>query len=169
MNKVLANDHFDNSPRIWIGILFLLCIRTLINIFTRPILAILLTQSAPSKATLGTINGANQALAALCRALGPSIGGLVLAKGFEIGKPWICWVGLAGFSTCVFVAGLFLVDTKQKVKGKKEYERVENQRETTQAEGIAEEEFRVDQSERREENMNHRRHSIDRVANSTST
>jgi hypothetical protein len=130
LNKILANDHFDNSPRIWAGILFLLCIRTLINIFTRPILAILLTQSAPSKATLGTINGANQALAALCRALGPSIGGLVLAKGFAIGKPWICWVGLAGFSTCVFIGGLFLVDSKQTVEKRKEYERVENENES---------------------------------------
>jgi len=54
----------------------------------------------------------------------------VLAKGFAIGKPWICWVGLAGFSTCVFIGGLFLVDSKQTVEKRKEYERVENENES---------------------------------------
>jgi len=61
---------------------------------------------------LGTINGANQALAALCRAAGPSIGGILLSHSFEVGKPWIVWTGLAAFSTITFSIGWFLTNEK---------------------------------------------------------
>jgi hypothetical protein len=110
LNKLLTTQEFDNSPLIWAGIILLLAIRVLINIFTRPILAILLTQSSPSRQCLGTINGANQALAALCRSAGPSVGGIVFSHSLEVGKPWIVWTGLSAFSIVVFIGGLFLRD-----------------------------------------------------------
>jgi hypothetical protein len=104
-------DEFDNSPRIWCGIILLLSIRTMANAFSRPILSIFITRSSPSRAQLGTINGANQALTALCRSLGPSIAGLVYSTSLEVGKPWIVWrLGLCIWASGLFVAGWFLTD-----------------------------------------------------------
>jgi hypothetical protein len=56
-------------------------------------------------------------MAALCRAAGPSVGGLVLSRSLEVGKPWIVWVGLSGFSTIVFIAGWFLKDEEAQSDG----------------------------------------------------
>lgn len=81
------------------------------NAFSRPILSILITRSSPSRAQLGTINGANQALTALCRSLGPSIAGLVYSMSLEVGKPWIVWrLGLFIWASGLFMAGWFLTD-----------------------------------------------------------
>ena len=85
--------------------------RTLANVFTRPICAIFITQSCPSRSALGTINGANQALAAFCRSFGPSVAGLVYSRSLEVGKPWIVWrLGLTVFAFMVWIAGWFLSD-----------------------------------------------------------
>jgi MFS family permease len=85
------------------------------NAFSRPILSILITRSSPSRAQLGTINGANQALTALCRSLGPSIAGLVYSMSLEVGKPWIVWrLGLFIWASGLFIAGWFLTDPETK-------------------------------------------------------
>lgn len=47
--------------------------------------AILLTNSAPTTLTLGTINGAAASTASLCRALGPIISGFLYTMGMEGG------------------------------------------------------------------------------------
>lgn len=68
-------------------------------------------QSSPSRALLGTINGANQALASLCRAIGPAVAGIMYSQGLEISKPWIVWrYGLGVFSIVVYLGGWFLTD-----------------------------------------------------------
>lgn len=53
--------------------------------------AILITNSAPTTLTLGTINGAAASTASLCRALGPIISGLLYAMGLETGYSGLSW------------------------------------------------------------------------------
>jgi predicted MFS family arabinose efflux permease len=121
-----------------------LTFRVLINIFTRPILAILLTHSSPSKACLGTINGANQALAALCRAAGPTVGGIVLSHSLEVGKPWIVWFGLSALSLLVFTGAWFLRDEED------EYSYAPIAQEDRLEEGEDDEDVHIDEDRRRE-------------------
>lgn len=53
--------------------------------------AILLTNSAQTTLTLGTINGAAASTASLCRALGPIISGTFYAMGMESGYSGLAW------------------------------------------------------------------------------
>ncbi|KAH6856590.1 major facilitator superfamily domain-containing protein [Chaetomium sp. MPI-CAGE-AT-0009] len=53
--------------------------------------AILITNSAPTTLTLGTINGAAASTASLCRALGPIISGLLYTMGWENGYSGLSW------------------------------------------------------------------------------
>ncbi|KAK4151270.1 hypothetical protein C8A00DRAFT_17309 [Chaetomidium leptoderma] len=53
--------------------------------------AILITNSAPTTLTLGTINGAAASTASLCRALGPIISGLLYSLGLESGYSGLSW------------------------------------------------------------------------------
>lgn len=53
--------------------------------------AILITNSAPTTLTLGTINGAAASTASLCRALGPIISGLLYSMGWESGYSGLSW------------------------------------------------------------------------------
>ncbi|KAI0553456.1 MFS general substrate transporter [Xylaria curta] len=53
--------------------------------------AILLTESAPSKLVLGTINGVAASSASLCRAFGPIISGILYAIGLESGYSGLAW------------------------------------------------------------------------------
>ncbi|KIW06155.1 uncharacterized protein PV09_03317 [Verruconis gallopava] len=56
-----------------------------------PSTVILLTQSAPSKSALGRIHGAGNAGASLARAVGPALGGWILAKGIEQNMVGMVW------------------------------------------------------------------------------
>jgi hypothetical protein len=53
--------------------------------------AILITNSAPTTLTLGTINGAAASTASLCRALGPIVSGLLYSLGLESGYSILSW------------------------------------------------------------------------------
>lgn len=56
-----------------------------------PTNALLLTNSAPSTLSLGTINGVAASTASLCRAFGPTISGWLYALGIEIGYSGLAW------------------------------------------------------------------------------
>jgi hypothetical protein len=53
--------------------------------------AILLTNSAATTLTLGTINGAAASTASLCRAIGPIVSGLLYTMGMESGYSGLSW------------------------------------------------------------------------------
>lgn len=53
--------------------------------------AILLTNSAPTLQTLGTINGVAASTASLCRAFGPTITGALYAVGLSTGYSGLAW------------------------------------------------------------------------------
>ena len=81
------------------------------GVFAFPICAILITQSSPSRELLGSVNGANQALGSLCRAIGPAIAGVMYSRSLEASKPWIVWrCGLGIFAVVVWIGGWFLSD-----------------------------------------------------------
>lgn len=65
-----------------------------------PTNALLLTNAASSTSTLGTINGVAASTASLCRAIGPTISGMLYALGLETG-----YSGLAWWSTALVTMG----------------------------------------------------------------
>lgn len=66
--------------------------------------AILLANSAPNKQVLGTINGIAASTASLCRALGPTLSGILYAVGLRTGYSGLAW----WFSGLVTIAGAYL-------------------------------------------------------------
>jgi hypothetical protein len=96
-----------------------LLLKSFCGVFAFPICAILVTQSSPSRELLGTVNGANQALGSLCRAIGPSIAGIMYSRSLEVSKPWIVWrYGLGVFAIVVCIGGWFLSDENRLPKAK---------------------------------------------------
>ncbi|KAJ4270018.1 hypothetical protein NW762_001691 [Fusarium torreyae] len=66
--------------------------------------AILLANSAPSKQVLGTINGIAASTASLCRALGPTLSGLLYSLGLQTGYSGLAW----WFSGLITIVGAYL-------------------------------------------------------------
>jgi hypothetical protein len=66
--------------------------------------AILLANSAPSKQVLGTINGIAASTASLCRALGPTLSGILYSLGLQTGYSGLAW----WFSGLVTILGAYL-------------------------------------------------------------
>ena len=109
--KLITTDTFENTPKVWAGIIAVLWIKVIAGVFSFPICAILITQSSPSRELLGSVNGANQALGSLCRAIGPAIAGTMYSRSLEISKPGIVWrYGLAVCAAIVWVGSWFLSD-----------------------------------------------------------
>jgi MFS family permease len=52
---------------------------------------LLLTDAAPHRSMMGTVHGAGNTLSALASACGPAIGGMLLAKGIEMGAIGLVW------------------------------------------------------------------------------
>lgn len=53
--------------------------------------AILLANAAPNKRVLGTINGIAASTTSLCRALGPTLSGILYAVGLQTGYSGLAW------------------------------------------------------------------------------
>lgn len=66
--------------------------------------AILLANSAPSKEVLGTINGIAASTASLCRALGPTLSGILYSVGLTTGYSGLAW----WFSSLVTLMGAYI-------------------------------------------------------------
>ena len=87
-----------------LGIAFILFLQVTARTFAIPSSVILLTNSAPTPLALGAVHGVGNMLSSLCRAIGPALGGVVLAWGMSQGVVGIVWwfyltlVGLAGLA-----------------------------------------------------------------------
>jgi MFS family permease len=60
-----------------------------------PSSVILLTEAVPHRSVLGTVHGAGNTASAFASACGPAIGGVLFAKGIELGAvglPWWSWL-----------------------------------------------------------------------------
>lgn len=93
------------------GIYAALLTKITFHVVAFPANAILLANAAPSKAVLGTINGAASSTACLCRAFGPTISGSIHSAGLKSGYNGFSW--WAGGIVCAFGAleAYFIHDT----------------------------------------------------------
>ncbi|KAI9874778.1 MAG: hypothetical protein M1830_009294 [Pleopsidium flavum] len=73
------------------AVYFCLVWKVTAQVLAYPSNAILLTNSAPSLLVLGTINGVAASTASLCRALGPTISGLIHSAGLRMGYTGLAW------------------------------------------------------------------------------
>ena len=73
------------------GIYVALLIKITFHVIAFPSNAILLTNAAPSKSVLGTINGVAASTACLARALGPTVTGAIHSAGLNIGCNGLAW------------------------------------------------------------------------------
>ena len=73
------------------GIYIMIIWKCTFSTMAYPSNAILLTNSAPTTKTLGTINGVAASTASLCRAFGPTISGFLYALGLSTGYSGLAW------------------------------------------------------------------------------
>lgn len=100
--------------------------------------AILVTNSAPTTLTLGTINGAAASTASLCRALGPIVSGFLYSMGLESG-----YSGLSWWATCLVTlggayVGLKISEPRGRMDEKDDIEAAASESGRTPSEGEAE-------------------------------
>ena len=74
-----------------VGIYAALLIKITFHVIAFPAVAILLANSVPSKAVLGTVNGVAASTACLCRAFGPTISGSIHSAGLRVGCSGSAW------------------------------------------------------------------------------
>lgn len=77
----------------WLAMAAVLLIQVMGRTMAMPSSIVLLTEAAPRRSVLGTVHGAGSTISALSSALGPVIGGVLLAKGIEIGVIGLVWWG----------------------------------------------------------------------------
>lgn len=82
-----------------VGVYALIVLKCTYATLAYPSNAILLTNSAPSTLSLGTINGVAASTASLARACGPTISGFLYTMGLERGYSGLAW----------WVTGLFTI------------------------------------------------------------
>ncbi|KAK3349477.1 major facilitator superfamily domain-containing protein [Lasiosphaeria hispida] len=75
----------------WLGLGVIVWGQIMARTMAIPSTVILLTESAPTKAVLGTVHGAGNMLASLARAVGPAVGGAVYAAGMREGVVGAVW------------------------------------------------------------------------------
>jgi hypothetical protein len=73
------------------GIYVALLTKITFHVIAFPSNAILLTNAAPSKAVLGTINGVAASTACLARAFGPTVTGSIHSLGLKVGCNGLAW------------------------------------------------------------------------------
>lgn len=69
----------------------ILLLKMTVHVLAFPSIAILTANSAPSKAVLGTVNGAAASTASLARAFGPTVTGVVHTWGLNLGVAGLAW------------------------------------------------------------------------------
>ncbi|KAM7204502.1 tetracycline:hydrogen antiporter [Naviculisporaceae sp. PSN 640] len=97
-----------------VGVYALIVLKCTYATLAYPSNAILLTNSAPSTLSLGTINGVAASTASLARAFGPTVSGFLYTLGLERG-----YSGLAWWVTALFtIAGAYISISIQEPKGR---------------------------------------------------
>ena len=73
-----------------------------------PSLAIILTNSAPSKRVLGTLNGIAMSSASVSRGFGPTVSGFMDSLGDKIGMSGLAWWTIAAVALLGWLPGFAL-------------------------------------------------------------
>lgn len=102
----LMTPYLALLPEKWrmVGIYFMVIWKCTFSTMAYPSNAILLTNSAPSLMSLGTINGVAASTASLCRAFGPTISGFIYSLGIQTGYSGFAW----WTSGAITIIGAFL-------------------------------------------------------------
>lgn len=85
-------------------------VRAGLSSFAFPCSTILLTNSASSLRTLGTLNGIATSVAAICRAAGPALTGVIFSAGVKLGYVIMPFWVLSGISALAVVPAFLLVE-----------------------------------------------------------
>jgi MFS family permease len=81
----------DHKFSQWAAMAAVLLTQVMARTIAIPSSILLLTDAAPHRSTMGTVHGAGNTLSALASACGPAIGGVLLAKGIEMGAIGLVW------------------------------------------------------------------------------
>lgn len=96
----------------WLATAAVLFAQIMARTMAIPSSVLLLTDAAPHRKVLGTVHGAGNTLSAFASACGPAIGGVLLAKGFELGAvglvwwTWLCVVSSASLAWSFAISGV---------------------------------------------------------------
>ncbi|KAF2030196.1 MFS general substrate transporter [Setomelanomma holmii] len=95
----------------WVAMAAVLFTQVMARTMAIPSSILLLTEAAPQRNMLGTVHGAGNTLSALASACGPAIGGVLLARGIEIGAIGLVWWSwMASVSIIALAWGWMLSD-----------------------------------------------------------
>lgn len=93
----------DGRITKWVAMAVVLVTQILARTMAIPSSVLLLTDAAPHRRVLGTVHGAGNTLSSLASAVGPAIGGLLLAKGIDMGVSGVVWwVWMCAISVIAF-------------------------------------------------------------------
>jgi len=95
------------------GIYLVLIFKVTAQSLAFPSVQIMITNAAPSKRVLGTINGFAASSASLARAFGPTVAGLVETFGLSIGYSVLSWWTCAAVAITGAAFSLSMVDDNQ--------------------------------------------------------
>lgn len=91
-----------------IGVFAILLVKVSAQSFSYPSLTIMLTNWAPSKKVLGTLNGSAASSASLCRTFGPTVAGFIHAQGRNLGYSGLAWWTISLIAGLGFMESLFM-------------------------------------------------------------
>jgi MFS family permease len=81
----------DQGPAKWTAMAMVLFAQVMPRTMAIPSSVLLLTEAAPRRNVLGTVHGAGNTVSAFASACGPAIGGVLLAKGIDVGVVGLVW------------------------------------------------------------------------------
>jgi len=90
------------------GLMLLLIGKVTFQSLSYPSLAIILTNSSPSKRVLGTLNGVAMSTASISRGFGPTISGALDSLGDTMGMTGLAWWAIAAVALLGWLPGLAL-------------------------------------------------------------
>ena len=95
------------------GLMVLLIGKVTFQSLSYPSLAIILTNSSPSKRVLGTLNGAAASSASICRGFGPTISGFMDGIGEAKHMSGLAWWTIAGVALLGWGPGFMLQEGRK--------------------------------------------------------
>jgi MFS family permease len=81
----------DHQHVKWLAMACVLFTQVMARTMAIPSSVILLTEAAPHRSVLGSVHGAGNTVNAFASACGPAIGGVLLAKGIDMGVVGLAW------------------------------------------------------------------------------
>jgi Na+/melibiose symporter-like transporter len=94
----------------WVAMAAVLFLQVMGRTMAMPSSVILLTEAAPRRNVLGTVHGAGSTLNAFSSAVGPVVGGTILAKGIDVGAIGLVWWSWLLLVAVVTLAWSYLLD-----------------------------------------------------------